>query len=172
MPWTDPDLEQLFLYGKALAHRSAHGRQRPHAASQQVRPADSPAHRGHLRLRRSLSTATDEPGVALPGEGKGKQAEPMLDKLSALIATMNEKYGATSATPTGSGSTSNGSSSSPTRTCATVALNNDRSQYELVLAERIKEFLVDRHEKNGHLFDLFFANPDFQSMILTTSGHL
>ena len=44
--------------------------------------------------------------------------------------------------------------------------NNDRSQYELVLAEKIKQLLVDRQDKNGQLFDLFFANPDFQDMML------
>jgi type I restriction enzyme R subunit len=36
----------------------------------------------------------------------------------------------------------------------------------LVLTEKIKQLLVDRHDKNGELFDLFFANPDFQVMIL------
>jgi type I restriction enzyme R subunit len=32
----------------------------------------------------------------------------------------------------------------------------------MVLEQKIKDLLVDRHEKNGMLFDLFFANPDFQ----------
>ena len=53
----------------------------------------------HLRIAVTSDAAitlagSDEPGVALPGEGKGKQAEPVLDKLSALIAAMNDKYGA------------------------------------------------------------------------------
>ena len=43
-----------------------------------------------------------------------------------------------------------------------VALNNDRSQFEMVLEQKIKDLLIDRHDKNGVLFDLFFANPDFQ----------
>ncbi len=43
-----------------------------------------------------------------------------------------------------------------------VAENNDRSQFEMVLDQKVKDLLVDRHEKNGILFDLFFANPDFQ----------
>lgn len=52
----------------------------------------------------------------------------------------------------------------------TVALNNDRSSYELVLENKIKEFLVSRHEKNGHLVGLFFSNPDFQVMLLNHLG--
>jgi type I restriction enzyme R subunit len=41
----------------------------------------------------------------------------------------------------------------------TVALFNERTQYELVPADKFKEMLVERHEKNGHLCDLYFANP-------------
>ena len=43
-----------------------------------------------------------------------------------------------------------------------VALNNDRSQFEMVLEQKVKDLLVERHDKNGVLFDLFFSNPDFQ----------
>lgn len=52
----------------------------------------------------------------------------------------------------------------------TVAQHNDRDQYALVLTEKIKALLVDRHDKNGQLFDLFFADGDFQSMILEYLG--
>lgn len=48
----------------------------------------------------------------------------------------------------------------------TVAENNDRSPCELVLQQKIKDLLVDRREKNGALFDMFFANPDFQSGLM------
>jgi hypothetical protein len=40
-----------------------------------------------------------------------------------------------------------------------VALNNDRSQFEMVLEQKVKDLLIDRHDKNGVLFDLFFAEP-------------
>lgn len=46
-------------------------------------------HEGAIALE-----AADEPGVALPGEGKGKQTDPVLDKLSAFISAMNDTYGA------------------------------------------------------------------------------
>jgi type I restriction enzyme R subunit len=35
-----------------------------------------------------------------------------------------------------------------------------------VLADKIKQFLVQWHDENGQLFDMFFANPDFQSLML------
>lgn len=46
-----------------------------------------------------------------------------------------------------------------------VAHHNDRSQYELVLKEKVKELLLERHDRNGELFSQFFANPDFQQML-------
>ncbi len=53
----------------------------------------------HLRIAVASDTSITltpdgEPGAALPGQGKGKRAEPVLNKLSALIAAMNDKHGA------------------------------------------------------------------------------
>ena len=53
----------------------------------------------HLRIAVTAEAVielagTDEPGTALPGEGKGAVTEPLLDKLSSLIAAMNDKFGA------------------------------------------------------------------------------
>lgn len=39
--------------------------------------------------------------------------------------------------------------------------------FELVLEEKIKDLLLERHDKNGELFSQFFANPDFQQMLLS-----
>jgi type I restriction enzyme R subunit len=125
----------------------------------------------HLRIALTSSgdidlTAADQPGVALPGEGKGRQADAILDKLSVLIAAMNEKYGADLGEAGKVWVDQQWVVVKDDEEMRDVALNNDRTQYELVLAERIKDFLVERQDKNGHLFDLFFANPDFQTMIL------
>ena len=32
----------------------------------------------------------------------------------------------------------------------------------MVLEHKVKNLLIDRHDKNGVLFDLFFSNPEFQ----------
>jgi len=165
MPWTDTDLEELFLYGKALLTEL------PTGANDPMPQLSKSVQLTHLRIavtsESSIAlTSDDEPGVALPGQGKGKQADPVLDKLSALIAAMNERYGADLDDADRIWVDQQWVVVKSDDDLRTVALNNDRSQYELVLSERIKALLVERHDKNGHLFDIFFANPDFQVMVL------
>ncbi|HET9873919.1 MAG TPA: type I restriction endonuclease [Propionibacteriaceae bacterium] len=169
MPWTDTDLEKLFLYGKALLTELPTGDNDP------MPQLSKSVQLTHLRIAVSSDssialTGDDEPGVALPGQGKGKQAEPVLDKLSALIAVMNDKFG------TGLDDSDRVWVDQQWVVVKTdddmraVAQHNDRSQYELVLGEKIKQLLVERHDKNSQLFDLFFANPDFQVMVLEYLG--
>ena len=125
----------------------------------------------HLRIAVTAETAieltgSDEPGTALPGEGKGAVTEPVLDKLSALIAAMNDRYGADLGDADKVWVDQQWAVVKEDAEMEAVAVNNDRSQYEMVLEQKVKDLLLDRHEKNGVLFDLFFANPEFQSMLL------
>ena len=165
MPWVDTDLERLFLYGRMLLTEL------PAADTDPMPQLSKWVQLTHLRISVSGEEAielesTEEPGVALPGEGKGKQAEPVLDKLSALIEAMNDKYGADLGEADKVWVDQQWVVVKEDDDMRAVALNNDRSQYELVLEERIKEFLVTRHNDNGALFDMFFANPEFQRRLL------
>lgn len=169
MPWTDTDLEKLFLYGKALLTELPTGENDP------MPQLSKSVQLTHLRIAIASDSAIalsgdDEPGVALPGQGKGKQAEPVLDKLSALIAVMNDKFGTGLDDGDRVWVDQQWVVVKTDDDMRTVAQNNDRSQYELVLTEKIKQLLVDRQDKNGQLFDLFFANPDFQDMMLEYLG--
>ena len=169
MPWTDASLERLFLYGKLLLTDL------PERPGDPMPQLSKSVQLTHLRLAVTNEgaiplEATDEPGVALPGEGKGSAVEPTLDKLSALIAVMNEKYGADLGEADKIWVDQQRSVILEDDEMQTVAVHNDRSQYQLVLESKIKEFLLDRHEKNGALFSQFFANPDFQQMLLGYLG--
>lgn len=94
----------------------------------------------------------------------------MLDNLSALIASMNEKYGAELGETDRVWVDQQRIAILEDEKMQAVALHNDRSQYQLVLEERIKDFLLDRHEQNGELFGQFFSNLDFQQMLLGYLG--
>ncbi len=165
MPWTDTDLEQLFLFGRMLLAELGGGDNDP------MPQVSKSVQLTHLRIAVTSDgsiglTATDEPGVALPGKGEGKSVEPTLDKLSALIEAMNEKYGADLGDGDKVWVDQMWTVVKSDDNMRTVAENNEYGQYVLVLEERFRDLLVDRHGKNDGLFDLYFANPDFQRMIL------
>jgi type I restriction enzyme R subunit len=164
MPYTDTDLEELFLYGKLLLTDLPAGENDP------MPQLSSSVQLTHLRIAvtgdESIAlTASDEAGVALPGEGKGPLVDPVIDKLSALIALMNDKYGADLGEADKVWFDLQRASVKADDDMRTVALHNDRSQYELVLQNKVKDFVVARREKDGHLFDLFFANPEFHGIL-------
>lgn len=169
MPWPDADLERLFLYGKLLLHEL------PALDTDPMPQLSHSVQLTHLRLavtgEGSIALeASEEPGSALPGEGKGSANDPVLDKLSALIEVMNEKYGADLGEADKVWIDQQRTVVMEDDEMAVVALHNDRNQYQLVLEEKVKELLLDRHEKNGELFSQFFANPDFQQMLLGYLG--
>jgi type I restriction enzyme R subunit len=161
MPWVDVDLERLFLYGRLLLLELPAGENSP------MPQISKSVQLTHLRIAVTSEAAielaaSDEPGVALPGEGKGAKAEPILDHLSALISAMNEKYGADLGEADKVWVHQQWVVVKEDEEMRAVALNNDRSQFQMVLEQKVKDLLIDRHDKNGVLFDLFFANPDFQ----------
>ncbi len=161
MPWADTDWERLFLYGRLLLLELPPGENSP------MPQISKSVQLTHLRIAVTSEAAielagSDEPGVALPGEGKGPAVEPVLDKLSALISAMNDKYGADLGEADKVWVDQQWVVVKEDDEMREVALNNDRSQFEMVLEQKVKDLLIDRHDKNGVLFDLFFSNPDFQ----------
>lgn len=165
MPFVDTDLERLFLYGRLLLLEL------PGRDDDPMPQLSKTVQLTHLRIAVTSEAAielsgSDEPGVALPGEGKGALTEPVLDKLSALIAAMNDKYGAELGDADKVWVDQQWTVVMGDGQMEEVAQHNDRSQYELVLQDKVKELLLDRHEKNGVLFDMFFSNPDFQVSLL------
>jgi len=161
MPWVDVDLERLFLYGRLLLVELPPGENSP------MPQISKSVQMTHLRIAVTSDAAimlsgSDEPGVALPGEGVGAKTEPILDRLSALISAMNERYGADLGEADKVWVDQQWVVVKEDDEMREVALNNDRSQFEMVLEQKVKDLLVERHDKNGVLFDLFFSNPDFQ----------
>lgn len=170
MPWADTDWERLFLYGRLLLSEL------PPAENSPLPQISKAVQLTHLRIAVTSEAAielagSDEPGVALPGEGKGAVTEPVLDKLSALISAMNDKYGADLGEADKVWVDQQWVVVKDDEEMREVALNNDRTQFEMVLEQKVKDLLIDRHDKNGILFDLFFSNPDFQvSLVRYLSG--
>ncbi|WP_106817907.1 type I restriction endonuclease subunit R [Janibacter massiliensis] len=165
VPWTDPSLERLYLYGRLLLALL------PSRESDPMPQLSSSVQLTHLRLAvthegRVELEVTDEPGVALPGEGKGRQAEPEKDKLSALIEAMNEKFGADLGNADKIWVEQQTAVVLDDDHLRDVARNNDRSAYELVLERQLAELLLDRHSDNTALLDMFFEKPGFKQLVV------
>lgn len=165
MPWADADLERLFLFGRLLLLEL------PTRDNDPMPQLSKSVQLTHLRIAVTSDeaialTAADEPGTALPGEGKGPKTDPVMDKLSALISAMNDKYGADLGEADKVWVDQQWVVVKEDDEMREVALNNDRSQFEMVLEQKVKDLLIDRHDKNGVLFDLFFANSEFQASLV------
>lgn len=162
MAWTDRDLERLFLYGKVLAL------QLPKREGEPLPPISNDVALTHLRTAATaeeanlaLTEGTDEPGEAYPGGGAGQQHDEPVDKLSALIASVNERFGLDLTDADKLYFEQQKASVMEDEVLRVVALNNDRDQYRQVLDHRAAELVAERHAANGVLFDKFFTNPEF-----------
>jgi type I restriction enzyme R subunit len=51
-----------------------------------------------------------------------------------------------------------------------VALNNDRTQFNVVLEKHAEDAIIDRHQANGILFNAFFEKPGFREALIEFLG--
>jgi type I restriction enzyme R subunit len=167
MPWTDRDLESLYLYGRALQPLL------PTAPGEPLPQISDAVLLTHLRTEAqgeeanlSLVTGTDEPGVALPGGGIGKLYESPREKLSELIATLNERFGMNLTEADKVWFEQQKQAVKDDQTARVVALNNDRDQYRVVLEKIAENAIIDRHESNGQLFNAYFEKPGFREALM------
>ena len=167
MPWTDRDLESLYLYGRALLPLL------PAAPDEPLPQISESVLLTHLRTEAqgeeenlSLASGTDEPGVALPGGGAGKAYESPTEKLSQLIEQLNQRYGMNLGEADLVWFRQQKQAIKSDEQMRAVALNNDRDQYGIVLQKKAESMIVDRHEANGQLFNAFFEKPGFRDALI------
>ncbi len=170
MTWTDRELERLYLFGKALVT------QLPRHADDPMPQVADEVELTHLRTaliaeeeNAALDAGSEEPGQVLPGEGKGGQ-DPLVDKLSALIERLNDKFGVGTTDADKVWFTQQRLDVMADDELRVVALNNDRDGFELVLGQRVPHHVAKRHQENQKMFDLFFGNPRFQRMVVQYMG--
>jgi len=167
MPWTERDLESLYLYSRALSPML------PASPDEPLPQISDTVLLTHLRTAArveaediSPATGTDEPGVALPGGGTGKAYEPPVERLSILIETLNEKFGMDLTDADRVWFEQQKQAVKDDKTARVVALNNDLDQFKIVLAQIAEDAIIDRHQANGMLFNAFFEKPGFREALL------
>ncbi len=165
MPFVDPALEKLYLYGRLLLTEL------PGADDEAFPQISQQLQMTHLRLSVTGDTTIeltgdDTPGEALPGGGLGPQTEPEMDKLSALIAVINEKYGADLTEADKLLFEQARIDIMHHEDLRKVAQNNDRTQYRIVLEDNADDVMLDRSNRNSDIRDRYFAHPEFRRLFL------
>ncbi len=168
MPWSERDLEELYLYGKALLQVL------PRKGTDPLPQLSDTVLLTHLRNEviaseevLSLEGGTDEPGNAFTGGGQGKQVEPPTDLLSAIIGKINDQFGMNLNEADRIWFEQQKQAVLEDEEARVVALNNDFDQYRIMLEKKAEGMIVDRHEANGALFDAYFEKPAFRELLLS-----
>ncbi|MCB7138171.1 hypothetical protein [Cellulosimicrobium marinum] len=113
----------------------------------------------------ALDQGDDTPGDALPGGGKGGQ-DPLVDKLSALVERLNDKFGVGTTEADKVWFEQQRLEIESDDELRVVALHNSRDAFELVLKEKVPHHVAARHAENGKMFEMFFNQPRFQQLVL------
>jgi type I restriction enzyme R subunit len=92
--------------------------------------------------------------------------ESPIGKLSALIATLNEKFGLNLNDADKVWFEQQKQAVKEDERLRVVALNNDRDQYNVVLEKHAENMIIDRNEANGQLFNAFFEKPGFRDLLM------
>jgi type I restriction enzyme R subunit len=162
--WTDPDLETLYIYARALQPTL------PPKDTTTLPPISEAVLLTHLRVEKqfegSLSlTADTTPQKAIVNDAKGKANDEPVEPLSVLIQSLNDRFGLNLSDADKIWVEQQRQTVKDNDDARVVALTNDPTQYREWLHKFIEDAIVDRHAANGMLFNTFMDNPDFQKMI-------
>lgn len=171
MPWTERELEELYLYGKALLPLL------PRQPGDPLPQLSEAVLLTHLRnevtgdqLDLALDQGDAEPGHAFTGGGKGKVVDPPVDHLSAIIGKINDQFGMNLTDADRIWFEQQKQTVLVNKDARVVALNNDYDQFKIMLEKLAEEMIVDRHQANGLLFDAYFEKPGFREHLLEYLG--
>jgi type I restriction enzyme R subunit len=164
MPFTDPDLERLYVYVKALRTLLRD------AATGGLDLGDDLV-LTHLRLLRQDATDIElepgeiEVGTTLPGTGHGSSSEPKRDSLAEIIAAINERFGThlderdrlevEKVELTLHGDTE----------LRTFAQANSLESFALEFSPRFKSAILDTESHTQRLYDLLLTKPELAKLI-------
>jgi type I restriction enzyme R subunit len=159
IPFHDPDLERLYLYGKALLQRLP----RSHDAGVDLGAVDL----SHLRIVQtgdadvSLGTGLGEqvlPGFT--GGGRGSQSVPEMALIDQVIAAINDRLGGnlTDADKVWVQQTFEYAAEDPH--IQQTAKANTEENFGYVFDKQFEGLVLDRHDANAGLIDRVFKDSD------------
>ena len=169
LPLPNTELEELYYYSKYLFTRL------PGASEGGAVDVDSSVVLTHIRtdlLQQeasiSISPGTQETLSSFLQAGRGAEHDEPEALLSALIATINERFGMDLTESDRIWFDQQLQHLSENPDIKAVAEANDFENFEIFLNPVIEGNVIDRHESNAELFTAFFDKPDFQELVTQT----
>jgi len=165
VPFQDTELEALYYYSKILSTRLTRDPVRIDLSDAVVLT--------HLRQdlvaeneRLSLDAAPADSLIG-PGEGRGKKFEDPTESLEALIATLNERFGAGLGEAHTIWFDQQRAHHAQDEESKVVALSNDFTQFQVYMKSKIDDGMVERHETNAELVKRYFDDQSFQALLFS-----
>lgn len=162
MTWTDRELERLYLFGKVLLT------QLPKDPDDPLPPVSDAVELTHLRVAVTfegdggVEDGDEAPGEVLPGGGQGRAPSP-LDRLSALVERLNERFGIGTSDADKIWFEQQRLDIAHDPELRVVAQHNDRDAFTRVMKERLPHHVANRQQENSRMFDMFFGDPRFKA---------
>ncbi|MER7459895.1 type I restriction endonuclease [Micromonospora sp. NPDC126480] len=161
VPYQDPDLERLYLYGRALLNRLPR-RQDPSVDIGEVQLT-------HLRVSKTGehdASLTPEGEQMLPGfvgGGAGPQHDPDKVPLSELIDAFNDRFGIGLGEGDKVWLEQQIVAASEDEVIQQAALVNDEDNFGVVLERRMEDVILSRHDDNGRLMQRYLDDEGLRS---------
>ncbi len=165
MIWTEPGCEQLYIYGKALAHLLP---TRPDGRLD----LGSDVVLTHLRIEDQglqdveLLPGQGEPGKAFPGEGLGKEREGRRDKLGNITDDLNSAFGLNLTERDRLAFEQFEESWVTNSELRDVANNNDLDGFRLEFEKVFKSTVLENEEANQDLYNRIYNDDKFGKRVL------
>jgi type I restriction enzyme R subunit len=165
MPFTDAQLERLYVYGKALQA----------CLPKQVSGGleiGSDVVLTHLRLVEAgtanveLEADKVQAGKPFPGEGQpGSGTDPLFDNLGAVLQAINEQFGADLDERDRLEAEKLKITLLADEDLKTFAKANTEENYALEFGPKFKGAILDQEERNRRLYDLLLGKPELAAIL-------
>jgi type I restriction enzyme, R subunit len=172
VPFQSNDMEQLYLYGRILLARL------PRSEDDELPDLSDAAVLTHLRIEKgelaavSVNTVSEEeseiPGRT--GEGRGRQNEQPIERLSAIIEVLNNRFGLNLTEADQLFFEQVEAEIETNQRAKDIALNNDLDQFMTVFEDLLEGVMIDRHGGNDALLTAFLDKPDFRETVTRMIG--
>lgn len=164
MPFTDDDLEKLYLYGRLLERRLPARQEGAVDLGEQVELT-------HLRITHtgthdvSLDPTGDQEISGVTGGGEGKLNEHKTAALSSIVDTLNDRFGTSFTAADELHFEQSVAAAMEDPTIREQALANNEENFGYGFDPQFEGIVVDRHELNDALVQRFLGDSDFKDFV-------